>query len=654
MNEPEVVVPQSTEAKPEAHTTIEFFVPILIFFGVLAIFLHTEGIFRITDVPSYVRTILAPQAVGPSMGISDDARYPDPVGQDVSVGDEGVMMPDDMPAEDVYAFPTLQSSGEDYASYYQNLRTQEGVTWLAQPEPLRALGLVSGWWNASTNASPIELMYFKIGDDRGKAIIITFLPCDGICFVSNSSWLVFKEGVTPGTYEVLTRHTPSVDWSQVNSTAPDVWPGIVFSHTQQNNTDAYENLVPPLNLNDVLVGKQGSLTKSQAVSPYDFSANTALNPLRKKEGEGSIATDVEFVQDTLYGPLFRIKRASISFEETDPFETGRTQLATYLLRLPGGVVIRYNEQLSFMGDDGVPQFVWSDGTKNTDPYRADGRASCGAMGAVEVVSKDDATRLADEIVQIGSTNTGEPVYGVVNPSHWLVTVVFGEDARQRYNTATGEMEAVRVDEFLSAKGLVLYKDAFGQYVVLMNTRFGGGAECGKPVIYLYPETTTAVSVAVGAEITKSTPRYRDGWEVVAEPDGTLTHEEGTFDSLYWDGIGHGSYPAIDRGFIVKRDDVEATLTDHLAQLGFIDHEIEDFLEYWMPLMPDTPYVRLTWLGTHDMNALAPLTIAPKPDTLIRAFLDFEGVARPYYLPSQRLSAIPRVGFTAVEWGGLLR
>jgi hypothetical protein len=78
------------------------------------------------------------------------------------------------------------------------------------------------------------------------------------------------------------------------------------------------------------------------------------------------------------------------------------------------------------------------------------------------------------------------------------------------------------------------------------------------------------------------------------------------------------------------------------------------MAFWLPKMPDKPYVRLTWFGTNDMNKLAPLYVEPKPDTIIRVFLDFEGLDNPIGLTPQKLSSIPRTGFTLIEWGGLLR
>ena len=46
----------------------------------------------------------------------------------------------------------------------------------------------------------------------------------------------------------------------------------------------------------------------------------------------------------------------------------------------------------------------------------------------------------------------------------------------------------------------------------------------KPVIYLYPEETTEVTVKLDfkGKLTSTYPAYENGWKVTAQPDGTLT------------------------------------------------------------------------------------------------------------------------------------
>ncbi len=54
-------------------------------------------------------------------------------------------------------------------------------------------------------------------------------------------------------------------------------------------------------------------------------------------------------------------------------------------------------------------------------------------------------------------------------------------------------------------------------------------ECSaKPVIYLYPEQETMVSVSLdyAGTLTATYPAYENGWRVTAEPDGTLYDENG--------------------------------------------------------------------------------------------------------------------------------
>ena len=158
-----------------------------------------------------------------------------------------------------------------------------------------------------------------------------------------------------------------------------------------------------------------------------------------------------------------------------------------------------------------------------------------------------------------------------------------------------------------------------------------------------------------ANISDSKPVYKtDGWTVTAGQSGKLKADGIVYDYLFWDGQGHGEYPDLrDRGVAVKQANIETTLMKNLMALGLNDRETADFLEFWLPKMPVTPYVRLTWLGTAEMDRLAPLIVSPVPDTKIRIFLEFEGLARPKYLKPQKLTAVKRVGFTLVEWGGLL-
>ena len=74
----------------------------------------------------------------------------------------------------------------------------------------------------------------------------------------------------------------------------------------------------------------------------------------------------------------------------------------------------------------------------------------------------------------------------------------------------------------------------------------------KPVIYLYPEEETAVSVQLDYDgaLTTTYPAYEGGWRVTALPDGTLYDEQGReYSYLFWEGIPDTEYD-FSQGFCV--------------------------------------------------------------------------------------------------------
>lgn len=175
----------------------------------------------------------------------------------------------------------------------------------------------------------------------------------------------------------------------------------------------------------------------------------------------------------------------------------------------------------------------------------------------------------------------------------------------------------------------------------------------KPVIYLYPEETTQVEVALDYDggLTHTYPAYGDGWQVTAQPDGTLTDEMGReYYCLFWEGVGYWEYD-FSRGFCVAGPDTAAFLEDALAQLGLTDQEAQEFIIYWLPKMEGNPYNLIAFQGEAYTDH-ARLTVTPEPDTLLRVFMAWKPVEAPVDLPAQELAAPERRGFTVVEWGGV--
>ncbi len=177
----------------------------------------------------------------------------------------------------------------------------------------------------------------------------------------------------------------------------------------------------------------------------------------------------------------------------------------------------------------------------------------------------------------------------------------------------------------------------------------------KPIIYLYPEEETNVSVSLGYpdQITCSYPKYISGWNVNAKPNGDLKDLDTGKDlySLYYEANNTYTYKVEDEGFVVKGEDVAEFLEEKLSILGLTPREAEEFIVYWLPKLEANKYNYIRFATEEEINKNMPLNISPKPDTLIRILMTFKGLDKPIEVKEQRLEQKTREGFVAVEWGG---
>ena len=174
----------------------------------------------------------------------------------------------------------------------------------------------------------------------------------------------------------------------------------------------------------------------------------------------------------------------------------------------------------------------------------------------------------------------------------------------------------------------------------------------KPVIYLYPEKETKVSVRLqlNGELTCTYPSYGDGWSVVAQPDGTLKDTKGKlYNYLYWEGKTYANYD-FSTGFCVKGEETAEFLEVALEKLGLNRKEANEFIVYWLPMMQENPYNIISF-QTDAYTESAKLDVKPKPDTTIRVYMAWKASDKKIEMKEQKLEAPNRIGFTVVEWGG---
>lgn len=175
----------------------------------------------------------------------------------------------------------------------------------------------------------------------------------------------------------------------------------------------------------------------------------------------------------------------------------------------------------------------------------------------------------------------------------------------------------------------------------------------KPVIYLYPEKETQVTVKLdfNGKLTSTYPAYEDGWTVIAQPDGTLS-DPGTgreYYCLFWEGVSNVNYD-LRTGFVVPGDETAEFLEDSLSKLGLTDQEANEFIIYWLPMMENNSYNLISFLDeTYTSNAV--LNITPAPSSVLRVFMAWKALDAPVEIEPQILNGFERTGFAVVEWGG---
>ncbi len=177
----------------------------------------------------------------------------------------------------------------------------------------------------------------------------------------------------------------------------------------------------------------------------------------------------------------------------------------------------------------------------------------------------------------------------------------------------------------------------------------------KPVIYLYPEAETDVHVELElteAELSTTYPKYNNGWDVTASPDGSLLNKaDGSHHKyLFWDAVNCRTRFDFSEGFCVAGNDTESFLKEKLTYMGLTEEEMNEFIVYWLPLMEHNKYNLIAFQGDAYTNS-AKLNITPTPDSLLRIFMTYIPLEEAVDIEPQQFETFERKGFTVVEWGG---
>jgi hypothetical protein len=490
--------------------------------------------------------------------------------------------------------------------------------------------------NQTTDCPPIEnasdISYYAIGLTKSEQPII--IAADYTKGGQASFFYVAIESTT-GQYQILGKlsgldPTASSDQSAISNLKNDI-----SSNVSLNTTDTIPDFTFPQN---------------QTVNGEDFALPGYSGP------SGQFINGLSGIRGSYYNTTIKLsdivkvgQSKPVTFYEVTVQDKVDYQVKEIYGAIGGVYASTYvpNDPLT---STSAPDIRWDDGSTDNNTY-TNAAQGCGSANGYLVMKNLNPSQL----IKVGKGPNSETIYELPTSSA-LFNDYYKTDYAGGADLLNPSIANLSATQFQSDHAIIIAKNAIGEYVIYERGDFTHGGGCGKPVIYLYPQQATSVNIQVGANVTKSDPFYtQNGWKnVLAQAGSKLTYQGNTYNSLFWEGIGFGTYPSIDTGTIVPKSKLASTLRQQLNEQGLTTTEINDFMSYWQPKLPTTPYTRLTWFNTAQMNELAPLQVSPKPTSSIRVFLDFQGLNMPISIKPQSLHSTKRTGFTLVEWGGLLR
>lgn len=185
-----------------------------------------------------------------------------------------------------------------------------------------------------------------------------------------------------------------------------------------------------------------------------------------------------------------------------------------------------------------------------------------------------------------------------------------------------------------------------------NNQYPGVVD--KPILYIYPKENIDLTITLKNNelLTSSYPKYENNWTVHVDKNGNIYDykTKKNYYALYWEGKDNTPINTKE-GFIIKGEDTVDFLEEKLSILGLNDKERNEFIIYWLPKLQNSKYNFIRFRTKEEINQYMPLTFSIKPDTIIRVYMDFKNINKPYKIKEQKLTPATREGFQIVEWGG---
>jgi hypothetical protein len=497
---------------------------------------------------------------------------------------------------------TLSLSAVKYTELPKDLLSQ-GVKW-QQPEKIGDLGMLIKNSKSQASVAYLEIAKFKHNETDGKIIIARVVagmfPAEYLFINFNSKYILIQKHSEPLTED---------DWINKNK--------FLVDKNFEIFTYPKEIMIP---------GKEELKFVAESSLLYDYG------------GYGEYVFHNNF---PTYGETF--KKPFIKYGNFELYMDNDGSLV-YVSESVKPIIyeIIFPEQFIFTTGENVK-------TENYDHTHSE----CVGIG-LNMLTENTMNNLD----KIGVSDTGNPIFKFKNEvnNEEIKSIL---DNYNSYNeTMQSGVKKLSIEEFIADKPVIIMQDKFGRLIEYKKEKYNVSlAECGKPVIYLYPEKETKVQVQVkpNGGFTLTDPFYPStGWLVNAKPNGELSNisDGKNYPYLFWEG------KAVDmkvpsEGFVLKKENIGRDMKILLKKLGLNEKETADFLEFWQEKLEIKPYVFVTFVSQDEFDRVAPLNVSPRPDKTIRVFMDYQPLDNPVSVRPLKITTPTREGFTVIEWGGRL-
>ena len=148
---------------------------------------------------------------------------------------------------------------------------------------------------------------------------------------------------------------------------------------------------------------------------------------------------------------------------------------------------------------------------------------------------------------------------------------------------------------------------------------------------------------------ESIPDYNTGWNVFIDKTGKIDNK---YDYLFYECVQFDE-PKFNYGYCISSDEMVNALKRVLNEIGLNDQENKDFIEYWGDRFTKFPYYKIHPILDNELNRYVELKIIPKPDSVLRVWLFFEGTSIKEELKAPSFDKFMRKKSTVVEWRGVM-